>query len=272
MSRTALNSPSYYYGVGRGFQPILAEIGLGNSDAVFDHAQIQVWRRLADRENAVLDATLSDGRTIRLHVKRYAPKRRRGGLTAGEAEAEGVFLLERAGIPTLELAAWGCLPDRRSFVITPDLTGCEAADKLIERGEVSFDTLRDATADLAARLHSAGLHHRDLYLCHFFVRMQQDGAPADVRLIDAARVKMLPRWLFRQRWIIKDLAQFWHSAAVLGVDESARAAWLACYASQRRIEDVSSLRRAVEQKANWIARHDQRLRQRQPHRNVSIPR
>lgn len=271
MLTSALDSPSYYYGVGKGFQPLLADIGLPNSDAVFEHPRIKVWRRLPDRENGLLDVTLGDGRQLRLHVKRYSAARRRG-LTPGESEAEGIFLLERAGIPTLELAAWGCLPDRRSFIVTPDLSGYEAADKLIERGALSFTDLRDATADLTARLHNAGLHHRDLYLCHFFVRVE-NGAPADVRLIDAARVKMLPRWVLRRRWIVKDLAQFWYSMMTLNVSDHDRVDWLARYVAQRGdVRDPMALGRAVERKAAWIARHDKRLHKKQPDRNVSIPR
>jgi len=262
-----IDRPQYYYGVGKGWQPILAEIGLGNSDAIFEHPQIRVWRKLPDRENGILDATLNDGRKIRLHVKRYTPVR--SIVTPGEAETEGIFLLERAGIPTLPLAAWGRLADRRSFVVTEDLAGYDAADKCIERGEITFDDLRDATADLAAKLHNADLHHRDLYLCHFFAR-RENGA-FDLRLIDAARVKMLPRWFFRRRWIVKDLAQFWYSAMKLNVNAACLNAWLARYAEQRGIADTAVLRSAIEKKVKWIESHDARLNRRQPNRNVSIP-
>jgi hypothetical protein len=265
-----MESPQYYYGVGKGYQPILAEIGLGNSDAVFEHPSIRVWRTLADRENGTLDAALNDGRQLRFHVKRYAPSPR-GRVTPGEAEAEGIFLLERAGIPTLTIAAWGRLPDRRSFVITEDLSGHEPADTLIEKRIVPFDAFRDVTADLAAKLHAAGLHHRDLYLCHFFARVE-NARVTDVKLIDAARVRMLPAWLFRTRWIVKDLAQFSYSAQRLGVDERQLKAWLARYAGQRKMDDVDRWRAKIGAKVRWIAKHDARLNAKQPHRNVSIPR
>lgn len=263
-----MDRPQYYYGVGNGWQPILADIGLGNSDAVFTHPDIRVWRKLPDRENGIFDAMLHDGRAIRLHVKRYASVRARR--TPGEAETEGVFLLERAQIPTLSLAAWGRLPDRRSFVITEDLAGFDAADKRIERCEITFDDIRDQTSDLVSRLHNANLHHRDLYLCHFFAR--SENGVVDLRLIDAARVKMLPRWFFRARWIVKDLAQFWYSATRLNVDEKRLDAWLARYARQRNIADVTPLRAAIVRKVRWIENHDARLNRKQPDRNVSIPR
>jgi hypothetical protein len=247
---------------------LLAEVGLGEAERVFDHPQIRAWRTLADRENATLDATLSDGRPIRLHIKRYAP-RRGPGLSPAEREARGAMLLDRAGIPTLRLVGWGVLPDGRSFTAAADLAGYTAADKLIEAGTVGFDALLEPTADLAAALHDAGLHHRDLYLCHFFAKAEQ-GQITDIRLIDVARVGLLGVLLAR-RWIIKDLGQFIFSTHALGVSDAQRDSWLARYAMRRGLGDVARLRRAIDRKVSWIARHDRRLRDRQPGRNISIP-
>ncbi len=64
-------------------------------------------------------------------------------------------------------------------------------------------------------LHNGGLHHRDLYLCHFLGR-RDENPQADLRLIDAARVRPLPGPLTRRRWIVKDLAQFWYSTTATG--------------------------------------------------------
>ena len=43
------------------------------------------------------------------------------------------------------------------------------------------------------------------------------------------------------------------------------------YAQQRAVAAVPSLRRLIERKAAWIARHDKKLNARQPQRNISIP-
>src|SRR5204863_7813976 len=90
------------------FQPILRELGI-DADAVFDHPLIKSWRTLADRENCTLDATLSDRRTVRRHVKRYP------AAAAAKREVEGFRLLAEADIPTAPLVAWGVLGDGRSF-------------------------------------------------------------------------------------------------------------------------------------------------------------
>lgn len=246
-------------------QPIFRELGI-DAEAIFTNPQIKPWRILPERENCTLDATLANGQTIRWHVKRFQPVN--GPETPAAEEVRGHELLIKRQIPTATLIAWGRLIDGRSYTIFEDLGGYLAADKRIEAG-TPFDRLLQPTADLAALLHNAGLHHRDLYLCHFFVRL--DGETVDVRLIDSARVRPLPAFLTRTRWIVKDLAQFWYSTLSLPITNEQRAAWLDRYAQQRRLASTASLRGKIERKVNWIARHDVRLRQDQPTRNISIP-
>lgn len=259
------------------FQPLLREVGL-DADGVFDDPRIRVWRTLPDRENGTLDEARPDGSRVRLHVKRY-PAAAAGGIgeTPAEVEARGHEFLATRGIPTAPLVGWGVLPDRRSFTLWLDLAGHTPGDKLVDRG-FSFDRLLDPTADLAGKLHAAGLHHRDLYLCHFMADPGAAGGgggtgPVDVRLIDVARVRPLPRFLTRRRWVVKDLAQFWYSTTKLpAVTDDHRERWLARYAAARGDGTrPASLRGAILRKVAAIARHDARLNARQPGRNVSIP-
>ena len=235
--------------------------------SVFEHPEIRAWRTLPDRENCTLDAALADGGRVRLHVKRLPGV---VGRRAAESEARGIGLLQKAGVPTVPLVAHGMLHDRRSFVITDDLQGFEDSEKLVQRG-LPFATISEATARLAADLHDKGLHHRDLYLCHFFAKVE--GEQVELRLIDAARVRRLPPWPLRRRWVIKDLAQFWYSTLNLPkVTDAQRREWLQAYAAAHRLSpSVDSLRRSIERKVRWIARHDAKLNERQPRRNISIP-
>ncbi|HEV2295544.1 MAG TPA: lipopolysaccharide kinase InaA family protein [Tepidisphaeraceae bacterium] len=248
------------------YQPAMREIGL-DADTVFNSPDIKVWRSITERDNATLDAMLADGTPLRWHVKRYRTTRR--GMSPARDEVEGLRLLEANGIPTVKLVGFGHVPDGRSFIITEDLSGFAAADQLIQSGGATFEALCPATADLAGALHDKALHHRDLYLCHFFAKVEN--GKVEIRLIDAGRVARLPRWPFGGRWIVKDLSQFWYSAQQLGVPEPARRAWLERYARRRGLPSADPLRHAIERKANWIARHDERLRAQQPARNVSIP-
>jgi hypothetical protein len=275
------------------FQPLVREVGL-DAAAVFDDPRVVAWRHLPDRQNCTLDERRADGSAVRLHVKRYTVPAPAGDETPAEVEVRGHQLLADRGIPTSALVTWGVRADRRSFTVWLDLAGYTPGDKLVEGG-LPFERLLGPTADLAGRLHKAGLHHRDLYLCHFMAKPgdavpaatagEAEGdaageAVADVRLIDVARVRQLPGFLTRRRWVVKDLAQFWYSTTQLAgpaqpprpaVTDGQRARWLARYATARGDVTPQQLRRAVERKAAAIARHDERLKRMQPTRNVSIP-
>jgi hypothetical protein len=251
------------------YQPIFREAGI-DAEAIFTSPDVKPWRSLPDRENCILDVNRADGSKIRFHIKRFPVSSSLN--TPADADVNGLRALQLEEIPTAPLVGWGKLADRRSFVITQDLHGFDAADKLIEAG-LSFDRLLEPTADLAAKLHSAGLHHCDLYLCHFFARVSNDGVTGDrvdVRLIDAARVQRLG--LLANRWIVKDLAQFWFSTLSLAVTQAQRMAWIDRYASNRKLDSVLKLQRAIQKKSASIARHDAALRKREPNRNISIPR
>ena len=229
----------------------------------FADPRVRVWRSLPDRENATFDHVRPDGSTLRLHVKRYPA----ANPAAVAAEVRGHGLLRAAGIPTAPLVAHGSATDGRTFAAFADLTGYTPADKWLAEHPRDVDALLEPLADLAARLHAAGLHHRDLYLCHFMTR----ASPADVRVIDVARVARLTNPLTRRRWVVKDLGQFWFSTFDVAWTERQRRAWLARYAD-RRATATAALERPIRRKAAAIARHDANLNRRQPDRNVSIPR
>jgi hypothetical protein len=236
-----------------------------SAQTIFSDAAVKPWRVLEDRQNCTWEIPMS-GRNVRLHVKRF-PRMR--GKSPAELEAEGYRLLKERGIPSAEVAAWGTVEDGRSFIATEDLAGFSPADKLMEEG-LPFDRVLVPTADLAARLHGAGLHHRDLYLCHFMVRFTQSGA-AEIRLIDAARVRPLPGALTRRRWIVKDLAQFWYSTLAMNVSDSQRDQWLRRYWGKGNMAELESLRKSIVRKSAAIGAHDEKLRRREPLRNISIP-
>lgn len=254
--------PSDQFFVDPAFQTLVREIGL-DAEAVFSDPRIKPWRVLSDRENCTLDETRPDGSAIRLHIKRYPRPE------PAATEVAGYRLLAENNMAAASIVAHGRLSDGRSFVILPDLTGYTPGDVLVEDQGVPFETLLVPAADLAARLHNANLHHRDLYLCHFMVKLDADSL--DVKLIDTARVARLTNPLTRKRWIVKDLAQFWYSTMKLPATDEQRARWLARYAEQRGV-DPQTLRAPIERKVAAIARHDLRLIEREPKRNISIPR
>ena len=246
-------SSSAQFHVDPAYASLIREIGL-DADLVFTDPRIQVWRSLSDRENARLDYA-----TTSLHVKRYPPS---AGFMAAQ-EVEGYRLLVEAGVPAAPIIADGCRADGSSFVILQDLSGYTPADKLLAQG-FAFDDLLNITADLAAKLHSHRLHHRDLYLCHFMVKPGYEA-----KLIDMARVARLANPLTRRRWIVKDLGQFWYSTLEHTVTDEQRIAWLKRYCDSRKIS-MAGLTGPIRRRASAIGRHDKVLREKQPGRNVSI--
>jgi hypothetical protein len=247
------------------YRQILNELG-PKPEMIFTDPAIKPWRLLPDRENCTWDIAISTG-TIRLHVKRFPAM---GSSSAASDEAEGYQLLQTVGIPTAIVAAWGNLDDGRSFIAVEDLAGFTPADKLIQSG-LPFDRVLGPTAELSAKLHNTGLHHRDLYLCHFLARVEKD-RPIEIRLIDAARVRKLPGLLTRRRWIIKDLSQFWYSTTELAISDAQRGEWLNRYCAQTKSEKIDFLKCSIQRKSDAIRAHDEKLRRRQPNRNISIPR
>jgi len=263
--------PKNTFRVAAEYQPVLRAAGL-DAAGVFRDPRVVCWRKLVDRENCTLDINLRDGQRFRLHIKRYPPTR--GSIGPADDEVKGHHSLVHEKIPTAPLVGWGKLADRRSFTIWQDLAGYTPADKLVAAG-TPFDRLLEPTADLAARLHRAGLHHRDLYLCHFMARIAPPArgvGEIDLKLIDTARVRRLGGFLTRRRWIVKDLAQFWYSTLSLRVTDIQRTAWLERYARQRGDGTTAAgLRGSIERKVAWIGQHDRKLREAQPTRNISIP-
>ncbi len=251
-------SGSGYYQVESAYADLLKRAGLPDAMSIFDNPAIQPWRSIKERENCVLDID-----ETRLHIKRN-----KKGYRGVEDEVAGIRHLQKAGIATVPLAGYGRLNDGRGFVITEHLNGFEDCERLLERG-TRFEELLVPTAQLAGKLHAAKLHHRDLYIGHFWANMEAN--PIELRLIDAARVKPLPRW-FARRWLVKDVGQFLFSLRKFNVGLQLVDQWLTEYARHGNHPVTDLFRRAVFAKADWIERHDAKLRQSNPTRNVPIDR
>ncbi len=156
--------------------------------------------------------------------------------------------------------------ERRSVVATEALPG-DAVDRCWERwrrvgAPVTRGAARQAfvcrLAQFVSAFHQTGLCHRDLYLCHVFVDAAAgDGGPVRFTLIDLARTHR-PR-LFRQRWLIKDLAQLDVSARPLGATRTDRLRFLLTYLGLApRAPRLRWYARRIVRKSDRILRRIQR--------------
>lgn len=147
-------------------------------------------------------------------------------VVGAEQEYRAILRTRSAGIDTLEVAAFGSRginPARRhSFLLTDELTGTVSLEDVVERwrerpGSPRYkQALIRRVADIARRLHDAGVNHRDFYLCHFLVSsdaMAREDAGAPLHLIDLHRSQVRRR--VPRRWRVKDLAGLYFSLARL---------------------------------------------------------
>ena len=126
----------------------------------------------------------------------------------------------------------------QSFVMTEDLGEIVTVEDLCadwQSYSASYkQALMQAIAEIASKLHGAGLAHRDFYLCHFVLKKQDlDFAAASVKnchLIDLHR--MLQGQASNGRAVMKDIAGLYFSAMQYGLSKQDLATFKQYYLPQ----------------------------------------
>ncbi len=237
MERTSLT-------IAEGFAPILNSAGLDSFDRVMDVSAPSgaVTRAVPGRFTTRIELA-----GAAMYLKRY-----RGLFRAESAGREWRMLhdVAAAGIPCPVPAAWGerrgLLGPKESFLITAEIPRAEQADWWVRGRPARRPALIRAVAELARKFHGAGFHHRDLYLCHFFVREGAEGL--DLFLIDLQRARRFG-WR-RRRWLVKDLAQLHFSIGQAGFAAADWEEFLRCYGPAD-----AAIAGAVRAKSARIGRH-----------------
>jgi len=182
------------------FLPELRRLGLDTFDAVMACAAGEPYRDAPDRLTVRIPITGADGRPSAIYLKRHQRVDRgawvegllkwRKARTRADVECRNIFLLAEFDIPTVRPVALGqrqtWSPRQQSFLMTEEIPGGVPADDYLKAhfaaasppAPTSDDKARAGDkhrlvrriARLARRLHRAGFYHRDLYLCHVFVR------------------------------------------------------------------------------------------------------
>ncbi len=147
-------------------------------------------------------------------------------------EVSAIQKLDAINILTTPLVAYGqhgCNPaTMQSFVMTQDLGDIVTLEEIYADWPTYSDAfkqaLMQAMAELASKLHSSGLCHRDFYLCHFVLK-KQDLMPDDLNvkgisvknlhLIDLHR--MLQGQPSNGSAVMKDIAGLYFSAMQCGL-------------------------------------------------------
>lgn len=143
-------------------------------------------------------------------------------------EVHAIEKLTEIGIATTPLVGYGvrgCNPaTQQSFVLTQDLGDIASLEDLCADWQqnppaAEFKArLIIAMAQLAARLHGAGLTHRDFYLCHFVIK-KVDLAQGQLNLILIDLHRMLMGQSSSGKAVMKDIAGLYFSAMDCGFAE-----------------------------------------------------
>ena len=220
------------------------------------------------RQRLVLTLNTANG-TQKCYLKRFTqpPLRQQfinllaGFASTAEVEFHWIQQLTRLGIATPHVVACGSrrngFREVASLLLTAELHG-ESLEKWLPRRAASLGrnmkrNLSQSLAALVAKLHNAGLVHRDLYISHIFIAAKGEN-DINLSLLDLQRV-VRPRWR-PWRWFVKDLAALNYSIPFSAATNVDRFRWLKLYLDQRSVSaNQRALIRAVVRKTGRIARH-----------------
>jgi tRNA A-37 threonylcarbamoyl transferase component Bud32 len=176
---------------------------------------------LGSRQRTRVEVTDSRQRPQTFYLKRYGPSGLwstfRGWLQTGKwaspagREAENIRRCRAADVKTMEVLAWDQKgPAGESYIVVTSVPG-DALERigqwLVEERPSLLPQMTDRLAEMARRLHEAGLFHRDFYASHVFCAESENDV--ELHLIDLARLTR--PLLRRRRWRVKDLAQIKYS-------------------------------------------------------------
>jgi heptose I phosphotransferase len=166
-------------------------------------------------------------------------------ILSAQNEWRAVKRLQAIGIPTMRLVGYGKRgrnPARiASFIITEELKPTVSLEDYCRDWPAAPPppafkrALIRRVAEIARGLHINGIHHRDLYLCHFL--LDTSTAPLDANgdlvrlfLIDLHRAAHHRR--LKRRWRIKDVAGLFFSSLDIGLTHRDRLRFMAVYSNR----------------------------------------
>ena len=252
--------------VNRAFAPVLEAAGLTTVAAFMEFEGGEVAKRaVVDRRTDRIRLSGDDSEFVGF-LKRHRRPRWREYLKAwlrltrpmlgARGEWEAIWRFHESGLPTMTPVALGeCRAG--SFVLTESLEpGQKLSDLATEPSleAASRHRLVREVADLARRMHDAGLHHQDFYLGHLLCRIDQPHEP--VYVLDLGRARRLRR--LGSRWIIKDLAQLHYSSRYLTTTDRLR--FLTSYLGRRPGDADRGFLGRVARKSKAIAEHSRKHR------------
>jgi heptose I phosphotransferase len=154
-------------------------------------------------------------------------------------EWRAIERLAVAGVDSMRAVAYGQRGSnpaaRHSFIVTEELAPTVSLEDFCRNWpqEPPPAALKQAliarVAEMAGRMHRAGVNHRDFYICHFLLHLDPAPTAAALKLslIDLHRAQL--REKTPSRWRDKDLASLYFSALDIGLTRRDRLRFLRGY-------------------------------------------
>lgn len=129
---------------------------------------------------------------------------------------------------------------QQSFLITKELTDTISLEDLAKdwHERKDFIAIKRAilpqVARMVRRIHSCGMNHRDLYICHIHVSKRWLDNPVsypELFIIDLHRAQI--RQSVPQRWLVKDIASLHFSSMDAGITSNDRLRFMRAYRSMK---------------------------------------
>lgn len=172
----------------------------------------------------------------------------RAPIISAEPEWRAIEELRIAGVTTPTVAGKGLRgrapAQLESFIVMHALEGMISLEDLTRdwrgaRGRTRVllkRALLQRVAQIARRMHGAGMNHRDFYLCHFLVSDRDWSKwnfndPLELVLIDLHRVQRRER--VPERWLVKDLGGLLFSALDAGLTRRDLLRFISVYRQKR---------------------------------------
>ncbi len=183
-------------------------------------------------------------------------------------EWEAINKLTALGLHTLTAVGFGLRGNNpaktESFLITKELTGTLSLAKYCEHWLENPPLFKEkqklisAVATMAKVLHENGINHRDLYICHFLLRLDSmDLQMPTLHLVDLHRAQC--RQKVPYRWLVKDVASIYFSAMDIGLTKRDAIRFMKIYfnePSRKIFNDKASLLRAIRARAEKLYKRD----------------
>ena len=182
-------------------------------------------------------------------------------------EWDAIHRLEQAGVNTMDGRAFGRKGfnplTRHSFIITKDLNptiSLEDFTKSWITHPPSYHLKRSLIiylANMTAKMHAAGVNHRDCYLCHFLldIPLFENNQQIKLSVIDLHRAQTRDK--VPTRWRDKDLIGLYFSSAKIGLTNRDIWRFLKVYFNKPLktiLRDEHKLITSAQQKAERISK------------------